>query len=203
MIKHLVFDIGNVLVTFQPERYFINYFSTEEETKKICGKIFSNPLWLAYDQGLYSIEDLHKEYLKIYPDMKQELELVLSNWVKLLNPMEKSIRFLKVMKEKGYQIYLLSNISEDAVSYLTETQSFMELMDGKVYSYEEKINKPDPRIYQILLNRYQLKPEEVLYFDDLSSNIEQAKQLGMHGIVFKGRESIELAKSILEKGELC
>lgn len=203
MIKHLVFDIGNVLVTFQPERYFINYFSTEEETKKICGKIFSNPLWLEYDQGLYSIEDLHKEYLKIYPDMKQELELVLSNWVKLLNPMEKSIRFLKVMKEKGYQIYLLSNISEDAVSYLTETQSFMELIDGKVYSYEEKINKPDPRIYQILLNRYQLKPEEVLYFDDLSSNIEQAKQLGMHGIVFKGRESIELAKSILEKGELC
>ena len=135
--------------------------------------------------------------------MKQELELVLSNWVKLLNPMEKSIRFLKVMKEKGYQIYLLSNISEDAVSYLTETQSFMELIDGKVYSYEEKINKPDPRIYQILLNRYRLKPEEVLYFDDLSSNIEQAKQLGMHGIVFKGRESIELAKSILEKGELC
>lgn len=79
----------------------------------------------------------------------------------------------------------------------------MQLIDGKVYSYEEKINKPDPRIYQILLNRYRLKPEEVLYFDDLSSNIEQAKQLGMHGIVFKGRESIELAKSILEKGELC
>ena len=199
MIRHLVFDIGNVLITFQPKHYFLPYFSSGEESGLLCDMIFKHSLWSLYDQGLYTIQKLQNEYCRLYPDKEREVEMVLHNWLQILQPIEESISFLKQMKERGYSIYLLSNISEDAVAYLNKTQSFMQLIDGSVYSYQEKINKPDAAIYERLLNRYHLNPEEVLYFDDLSANIEQARKLGMQGIVFTGIESIETAESILKK----
>ncbi len=199
MIRHLIFDIGNVLVTFQPKQYFLPYFSSEEETGILCDMIFKHSLWNLYDQGLYTIQELQNEYCRLYPDKEGEVKMILHNWLQILQPIEESISFLKQMKERGYSIYLLSNISEDAVTYLNKTQSFMQLIDGGVYSYKEKINKPDVAIYERLLNRYHLNPGEVLYFDDLSANIEQARKIGMQGIVFTGIESIETAKIILKK----
>ena len=199
MIKYLVFDIGNVLATFQPDIYFKKRFDSKEKTEKLCTMIFSHDLWRAYDQGLYTKEDLEKEYLHLYPDYEQGIKMILNDWTNSLTPMHNTISFLQDMKKKGYNIYILSNISEEGTKYLKDTQNYFSICDGAVLSYQEKINKPDPRIFEVLFKRYQLKPEEGLYFDDLSCNIEQAKQLGMQGIVFCGEESIQTAKKLLEE----
>ena len=158
MIKHIVFDIGNVLMTFAPETYFIRWFQSEEKTHRVCSRIFTHEAWEKYDQGIWMLEDLYAVYHDAYPDMVEETDIVLQNWLQLMQPMQESIAFMKQMKNAGYGIYILSNISQDSADYLKETQQFFPLADGAVLSYEEKTNKPDPYIFEVLLERYELTP---------------------------------------------
>ena len=138
MIKHIVFDIGNVLMTFAPETYFIRWFQSEEKTHRVCSRIFTHEAWEKYDQGIWMLEDLYAVYHDAYPDMVEETDIVLQNWLQLMQPMQESIAFMKQMKNAGYGIYILSNISQDSADYLKETQQFFPLADGAVLSYEEK-----------------------------------------------------------------
>ena len=95
------------------------------------------------------LEDLYAVYHDAYPDMVEETDIVLQNWLQLMQPMQESIAFMKQMKNAGYGIYILSNISQDSADYLKETQQFFPLADGAVLSYEEKTNKPDPHIFEV------------------------------------------------------
>ena len=185
MIKHIVFDIGNVLMSFAPEAYFKRWFQSEERTHRICSRIFTHEAWEKYDQGIWMLEDLYAVYHKAYPDMLEETNIVLQNWLQLMKPMQESIAFMKQVKDDGYGVYILSNISQDSADFLKKTQRFFSLADGAVLSYEEKINKPDPHIYEVLLQRYELNAGELLYLDDNVENVRQAELLGIHGIVFR------------------
>ena len=146
MIKHIVFDIGNVLMSFAPEAYFKRWFQSEDRTHRICSRIFTHEAWEKYDQGIWMLEDLYAVYHKAYPDMLEETNIVLQNWLQLMKPMQESIAFMKQVKDDGYGVYILSNISQDSADFLKKTQRFFSLADGAVLSYEEKINKPDPHI---------------------------------------------------------
>ena len=174
MIKHIVFDIGNVLMSFAPEAYFIRWFQSEERTHRICNRIFTHEAWEKYDQGIWMLEDLYAVYHKAYPDMIEETNIVLQNWLQLMEPMQESIAFMKQVKDAGYGVYILSNISQDSADFLKKTQRFFPLADGAVLSYEEKTNKPDPHIFEVLLQRYKLNAGELLYLDDNAENIRQA-----------------------------
>lgn len=200
MIKHVVFDIGNVLMTFHPKDYFLQWFPSEEQTEMVCNRIFFHEAWDKYDQGMYLLEDLYEVYHKEYPDMREETDFVLTHWMELMKPMQESIAFMKEVKEAGYGVYILSNISEDSAIYLKATQSFFPLADGAALSYEEHVNKPDPRIYEILLERYDLQPDEILYLDDCAENMEQAQRMGFHGIVFDCKECLAIARQMLKEG---
>ena len=107
MIKHIVFDIGNVLMTFAPETYFIRWFQSEEKTHRVCSRIFTHEAWEKYDQGIWMLEDLYAVYHDAYPDMAEETDIVLQNWLQLMQPMQESIAFMKQMKNAGYGIYIL------------------------------------------------------------------------------------------------
>ena len=87
MIKHIVFDIGNVLMTFAPETYFIRWFQSEEKTHRVCSRIFTHEAWEKYDQGIWMLEDLYAVYHDAYPDMVEETDIVLQNWLQLMQPM--------------------------------------------------------------------------------------------------------------------
>ena len=199
MIKHIVFDIGNVLMSFAPEAYFKRWFQSEERTHRICSRIFTHEAWEKYDQGIWMLEDLYAVYHKAYPDMLEETNIVLQNWLQLMKPMQESIAFMKQVKDDGYGVYILSNISQDSADFLKKTQRFFSLADGAVLSYEEKINKPDPHIYEVLLQRYELNAGELLYLDDNVENVRQAELLGIHGIVFRDGSCIIEAKRLLKE----
>lgn len=145
------------------------------------------------------LEDLYAVYHKAYPDMLEETNIVLQNWLQLMKPMQESIAFMKQVKDDGYGVYILSNISQDSADFLKKTQRFFSLADGAVLSYEEKINKPDPHIYEVLLQRYELNAGELLYLDDNVENVRQAELLGIHGIVFRDVSCIKEAKRLLKE----
>lgn len=204
MIKNIVFDIGNVLMSFHPNEYFTEVFQDEKRAKLICTKLFSHEAWLKYDQGIYVLDDLYKVYNSAYPNDIEDINIVLKNWLYLLQPIHASIAFMKQMKNEGYQVYVLSNISEDSKEYVKQHSEVFTYAQGAVLSYEEKINKPDARIYEILLQRYDLNADETIFIDDSKANIEQANALGIYGIQYKNDEQMKRdVDSIIRRNQKC
>lgn len=204
MIKNIVFDLGNVLTSFHPEEYFLAYFKDRAKSEDICAKIFQDHAWQLYDQGIYLMEDLYRVYLQAYPDDEEEICYVLQNWLHILQLMPASFAYMKQLKREGYHIYILSNLSKDSADYLKDTESFFSYAEGAVLSYEEKLIKPDPAIYQVLLKRYQLEPKETIFLDDSAANIAQAKRSGIHGIVFQNIEQVKRdVQEIIRRTQVC
>ncbi len=184
MIKNIVFDIGNVLVSFDPYAYFIEIFKDECKTRKLCEIMFQDESWSKYDQGMLQKKDLEMIYQEKYPEQKEELVYMLHHWEFLMKENPDINQYMKELKEKGYHLYVLSNISKDSADYLKKTQSFFSLIDGSILSYEYKIIKPDIRIYKKLFETYQLEPSTCIFLDDRKENIDMANKLGMKGIVY-------------------
>lgn len=200
MIKNIVFDIGNVVMTFQPVQYFMNYFHDEEKTKRLCTQVFTDDAWDRYDQGILFMEDLKTHYAAAYPQDKEDIMVILDNWLKLMQPIPEAFELMQKSVKEGYQVYLLSNISQDSADFLKATQPFFAYAHGAVLSYEEKVNKPDARIFETLLQRYGLKAEETLFLDDNQPNITAASKLGIHALrVVSPQQMIEDTTTILKE----
>jgi HAD superfamily hydrolase (TIGR01509 family) len=200
MIKNIVFDIGNVLITFHPEEYLRAKVVDEESRQKIHQAIFLSPEWLLLDRGTLSEQEAIRIYHERCPEVKTVLNSNLSDlYEDLLNPIDETIAVLYDLKKRGYHIYILSNYQEKAFAYITERYGFPAHVDGKVLSYEVKHLKPEPEIYHALLNRYGLIPEETVFIDDSLANIKTAESLGIKGIHYTDYESFkrDLNKALL------
>ena len=90
-----------------------------------------------------------------------------------------------------YLLYILSNITEESYEYVKSSIPLEEIFEGGVYSYQENVLKPDKRIYEIIVNRYHLNPEETLFFDDRQRNVDAACEIGIKGVLFHTIEDIE------------
>lgn len=99
-----------------------------------------------------------------------------------------SVVLLRSLKDEGYRLYGLTNWSAENIHVAFERFDFLSLLEGTVVSGIEKEVKPEPQIYRILLDRYALKPGQTVFIDDKEANVETARRLGMHGIVFTGAE---------------
>lgn len=104
-------------------------------------------------------------------------------------------RWLSYIREKGMKMYYLSNYSDEMYCQSEERLSFLKAFDGGVFSWEEKCMKPDPKIYEILLKRYKIVPEQSLFFDDRPENVEGARKVGINGVVF----NTDIPLQMLEK----
>lgn len=180
MIDTIVFDIGNVLATFNPKEFLHTLFQDEVIESKIYSILFTD-LWNFYDQGIYSRKDLINICSQIDRNLEKEIELVLINWVKYVLPIESSMELIQKYKD-SYSIYILSNIPEDMYLYLWDHYDFLQQVNGGIYSYQHKIIKPDPNIFNLLLNTYNLNAEQCLFIDDSKKNVEVAQSLHMHAI---------------------
>ena len=184
MIKNVVFDLGRVLVDFDPEGY-LHSFGYDEDTVQRLLKVVFGPRWRFYDRGDYAaVTDLSEELAREFPADADLIRQVLRpDWVKIHTLKEDSTVYLHELKARGYRVYMLSNLAKESYDYIHRYDFFNEL-DGGVFSYQERVCKPEEKIYRTLLERYALQPEETLFFDDSAENIEAAQRLGIHGIVF-------------------
>ena len=184
MIKNVVFDLGRVLVDFDPEGY-LHSFGYDEDTVQRLLKVVFGPRWRFCDRGDYAaVTDLGEELAREFPADADLIRQVLRpDWVKIHTLKEDSTVYLHELKARGYRVYMLSNLAKESYDYIHRYDFFNEL-DGGVFSYQERVCKPEEKIYRTLLERYALQPEETLFFDDSAENIEAAQRLGIHGIVF-------------------
>lgn len=191
MINTVIFDIGNVLAGFAWKEFF-DRFSYSEEVKERIGKAtVASPAWNEYDRGNLSDEEVMEAFVKNDPGIEKELRESLSDISGMLVRYDYAVPWVKALKESGYQVLVLSNFSHKAVNECGEVLDFLPFTDGGILSYKEHVIKPQPEIYELLIKRYDLVPEECVFMDDTPANVEGARKAGIHGIHFQNKEQAE------------
>lgn len=190
MIKNVIFDIGNVLTSFQPQEFLKDFFKDEQIAKDLYRLFFESDLWNLYDQGIYDSNKLKEKAISILPEYAKQIDQMIPTWVQYLIPFESSLELVHSLKEDGYKTYVLSNIPEDCYLHLVQDFDLFKEMDGGIYSYQDHLIKPDPKIFQLLLDRYELKGEECLFIDDRLENIKAASAFGIRGLLCKDAKEL-------------
>lgn len=189
MITAIIFDIGNVLVDFCWEEYLDGFPFPANIKRRIAEATVLNDAWNEFDRGFYPEEELVRGFVRNAPDIEKEIRQVFGNIHDMLRRRDYAIPWIQELKAMGMKVYYLSNFSEKAARECADTIDFIPYTDGGILSYEEKIVKPDPKIYRLLLSRYGLIPEQCVFFDDREENCEAARKLGIHGVRFTAREN--------------
>ena len=186
MLKNIVFDLGNVLVKFDSNELIYSFFNKRQEEVK---SFYFDSLWNEYDQGLYSVEEMIEKGVKQFPELELSIKKLMYHWTEFVIPLKDNVAYIKDLKRFGYKVYILSNIPEDDTKYLRSLGVF-DNIDGGVFSYEYKKIKPDPEIFHILLEKYNLKASECLFLDDRKDNVVVASNLGFKTIEVKDSSKV-------------
>ena len=204
MIQHLIFDFGNVIIRFDPEYIVSQTVSDPEEHKLLTDAIFEQKRFESYDIGLFSPEE-HKAHTRaLLPKaLHEKSDHILDTWYKYLPVIEGMDKIVRDAKAAGYGVYILSNINREFLENRHKVE-VLSLFDGARFSSQIHHIKPDPVIYQSLLDEYHLKAEECLFIDDRQINIDGGEALGIKGYLFDGdagklREFINTHKEMAYK----
>ena len=180
MIKHIVFDIGGVLIGYRWHEMLLEHGLNESSASAVGHCVFEDPLWNRMDAGLVSFDELVVRYREKYPQYAQDITWFLAHADEMQVERQKVWSRLPLLKKSGYDIYVLSNYSEQMLKKHTGQADFWSYIDGAVISYQVNQLKPQEKIYRILLGKYGLKAEECLFFDDRKENTQGAENIGMH-----------------------
>ena len=200
MIKNIIFDMGNVLIHYEPA-YFIERagITDPEEKELLMRNVFSSYEWSRLDRGsLHDEEAISLMCSKLPQKLHPVVEELVSHWNEPIIPMEGMSDLIRELKENGYMIYLLSNASYRLRAYFDNIPG-SEYFDALVVSAEELLVKPQPEIYKLICDRYDLQPEECVFVDDFNLNAEGAFCCGIHPIVFH-QDVDELREKLIELG---
>lgn len=192
MIRNIIFDVGNVLVEYSWERMLKALNITGEAYNAVAKATALSPMWNELDRSLLRDEEILQRFIGNAPEYEREIRLVWDNIPESIHCYPYSVSWVKKWKKKGYKTYILSNYSKRAFEMTRQELPFMEDMDGSIFSFEVKLVKPEPEIYQALFEKYQLKPEECVFMDDNEKNVIAARKAGMHAIWFRSKEQAEL-----------
>ena len=194
MIKNVIFDIGGVLVSFEPDRVFREMGLPEKEVQILYQHTAKSPYWKELDRGVLPKEEVFQTMVNTMPQTyrKDAMEFFTKRIPEAVTSFDYSADWLKGLKERAYNIYLLTNYPE----WLFETHwkegfTFTPYVDGKVVSGKVKQIKPDHEIYQTLIKKYSLNPAESVFIDDVKENVQAAKECGLNAIRFTNIDEVK------------
>lgn len=198
MIKNIVFDLGNVLISFRPSEYFDKKKYPENIKAKILSDIFGSKEWHLLDSGMINTSQAINSIAATSSLNKEEIAHIFNLRSELLFPLDQNVRLLPELKKQGFRLFFLSNFPLDLFEEVKTGYYFFKYFDGGIISSEVKVSKPDSRIFDILLNKYSLIPEECLYVDDIEINVKAGEAAGMKGLITFGSPEIsgEIEKAL-------
>lgn len=188
VIKNIILDIGDVLLEYRWHDMLTDYGLTDEEAERVAGLMFNDILWHELDLAVMSHDEIVRTYMEKYPEHAKTLQWFFTHGEFMHVKREDVWEKVEKLKESGYGIYILSNYSEDLFQKHTHDAPFIGLADGMVVSYQIHLTKPDEKIYRYLLDKYNLKAEECIFFDDREENTEGARKLGINAVTVTSRE---------------
>lgn len=200
MIKNIIFDLGNVIINYNQKKIINNFTEKEEDIKYIYDEIFHAPEWTLMDLGDITndeaIEIINKRNEFKYEKLTQEF---LHEWHKKQPINRDIVEIAKILKNNGYNLFVLSNMANQTYEYF-KNDEFFSLCTGIVISAHEHVKKPDEKVYRLLLDRYNLNAEECLFIDDDDSgkNYETANKIGIKGRRIMPNQAEDVKKLLLE-----
>ena len=199
MIKNYIFDFGNVLARFNPDELTAIHIKDEAYRKIVSEIVFDRIYWDRLDDGSITDDEVKEAVCKRLPvELHKGACLVYDGWIGLKTPIDGMQKLVADIKLQGGKLYLLSNISKGfAEGYRNNAwvNELFSLFDGLVFSGPIGIVKPDRKIFEYLLNQYNLKAEECIFIDDSPKNIAGAENAGIKGYLFDG-DADKLRKSL-------
>ncbi|MDO4547948.1 MAG: HAD family phosphatase [Clostridia bacterium] len=186
MIKNVICDMGNVLMTWNPHALALVGSADPAEADIFEKELFRSPEWTLNDTGRYDEGELVKSIAKRIPEnLIDRFYWLTENWQNYVVPIPGALEFVKWLKGKGLKVFMLSN----APSRFPECVSHYEvykLLDGAVVSWYAKCSKPDREIYLYALEKFGIMARESVFIDDLEANIKGSEAVGIRGFVFDG-----------------
>ncbi|MBR3836253.1 MAG: HAD family phosphatase [Clostridia bacterium] len=194
-IKNIVFDMGGVLVDFDAKRSLSTHFEPEYHAL-INEKTFASPEWKLMDKGDYEVEEAIEIMCRDLPaELHDEVKKMILDHEGEMPPIKRMYPIVKVLKENGYRIYLLSNCPAWFDDFKKSVPAF-DFFDGFIISAKYNLIKPGEEIYKVLFDEFSLIPEECFFIDDSPANIEAALRLGMCGHCFDDKSFDRLIEAM-------
>ncbi len=188
-MRNIIFDFGNVLVQWRPELVYTEYFGDEAKAWWFLRHVVDNEWRGRIDAG-ESTAELTAELAGRFPEYREAIELFDQRYFDMLTGEVPGMRELLEDVMQHYEVYGLTNWSMETFPTARKRFTILQKIDRYVVSAAERLIKPDPRLFQVLLDRYGLKAEECTFVDDNPDNVAAARKLGMQGIVFTGADDL-------------
>lgn len=190
-INTFIFDLGNVLIDWNPDYVFDPMFEDKERKKYFFQNICTMEWNEMQDEGR-SIKEATEELCARHPEWKEYIEAYYGRWIEMLGgAIHQTVDIFRQLKEKEkYRFYALTNWSAELFPHALERYEFLHWFDGRVVSGEEKMRKPNPEFYNVLLNRFSVRPDEALFIDDNLRNVKAAEELGISSIHFRSPQQL-------------
>jgi len=187
----VVFDLGGVLIDWNPRYLFRRRFADEEEMERFLDEVCP-PEWNVMQDAGRSIEIAVAERSAKFPDFSDHIVAFYDCWEEMLSgSIASSVAILAKLREAGVPLYALTNWSAETFPIAQRRFEFLDWFAGTVVSGQEGLIKPDPRIYELLLSRFDLRADELVFIDDSPDNVDGAERLGIHGLNFTSARRLE------------
>jgi putative hydrolase of the HAD superfamily len=192
VLKNVIFDLGGVVIEWNPDWILDSYYAEPQVRAIMKAQMFQHPDWLQLDRGTMNEPELLARLGVRTGRPAAELNGLFDAVRESLRAKPDTVTLLEKLHSRGVPLYCLSNISSDIFKYLRERHSFWGVFRGIVISGDLRMMKPEPEIFEFLLNRYGLTAAHTVFVDDNASNIEAARALGIHAVWFRDARQCEL-----------
>lgn len=198
-IKNIIFDFGGVVMDWNPRYFFKDHFNDDEKMEHFLENIATDEWNAEQDRGRTLAEGTEIQVAK-HPEWEKEIRAYYDNWTTMLkSEIPHNVAVLRKLEHCEYHLFGLTNWSAETFPYALENYDFFRIFNGKiVVSGTEKLIKPDPTIWNVLLDRFQIKAEESVFIDDNFNNIKVAESLGF--ICVHVKEDTDLEKELRDLG---
>ncbi len=191
-IKAIIFDFGNVLLEWDPRLVYRRYFSNDEEAMERFFREVNFMEWNAQQDKGRSFADGVAELSRQFPQYADLIQAYSDNWSDSIgHHLHGTVEIMKQLKKAGYALYGLSNWSAETFPIAREKYDFFDLLDDRVISGEVGMIKPEPEIYELLLQKIGKPANECLFIDDAPANIAQAQKMGFATVLFHSPEQLK------------
>lgn len=191
-MEAVIFDLGNVLLDYSPRRFLGEMGIHPDLHDRLAAVLFEDTItWSKLDRGTITISELVETASEKEPSLRKEIKQYLRKWPYYFNAIPQNIAAMYRFKDAGVKIYVLSNFANEVYAMIKKRNAFFSDFDGQILSYEHKVIKPEPEIYELLICTFQLNPEKAVFIDDILENAQGAVQAGLNAIHLPACAEIE------------
>ena len=198
-IRNIVFDIGNVVVPWEPHDIVREAFGSERaERPDFRSPLAGNPVWLAVNRGEHTLAEAKQLYVAEQGFEPEEIDRTYEILFERMRPMDDSVALMRELAAADYRLFAITDNVREVVAHIAANHDFWAMFEHASVSAELGVLKPDPRMYCHLLETASLEPGECVFFDDVAANVEGAQAVGMVAHVFTDAQGARADLQVLD-----